>query len=48
MNDKTTKEKIPIKVGSLTINADNPDEVILAALRYHESIRLRNKLLEKA
>ena len=40
MNDKTTKEKIPIKVGSITINADNPDDIILAILRYHKSVRL--------
>jgi hypothetical protein len=40
MNDKTTKEKIPIKVGSLTINADNPDDIILAILRYHKGVRL--------
>ena len=40
MSDKTTKVKIPIQVGSITINADNPDDIILAILRYHKSVQL--------
>jgi hypothetical protein len=48
MSDETTKVKKPIQIGSITINADNPDEVILAALRYYKSIRLHNKLLNES
>jgi|GEM_PF-3394386 hypothetical protein len=46
MSDETTTVKKPMRCGSITIDADNPDEAILALLRYHNSIRLHSKLLE--
>jgi hypothetical protein len=45
MGDETTTVKKPIQIGSITINADNPDDVILAILRYHKGIRLQSKSL---
>lgn len=45
MNDETPTVKKPIRIGSITINADNPAQAILAILRYHKSIRLQSKLL---
>jgi len=45
MNDETPTVKKPIRICSITINADNPDEAILAILRYHKSIQLQSKLL---
>jgi hypothetical protein len=45
MSDETTTVKTPIQIGSITINVGNPDEAILAILRYHKSIRLQSELL---
>ena len=47
MNDETPTVKKPIRIGSITINADNPAEAILAILRYHKSIRLQSKVTLK-
>jgi|APFre7841882630_1041343.scaffolds.fasta_scaffold430390_2 hypothetical protein len=46
MSDETATVKKPMRIGSIAIDASNPNEVIVTFLRYHKRIRLHSKLLE--